>query len=55
MLKRIHTTPDVYEPYLLSQGIRMGVVLYISGQAGYSDDGKIIAGGFAGQPKRVMA
>lgn len=35
MLKRVRTTPDVYEPFLLSQGIRLGDVLYISGQAGY--------------------
>src|SRR5207244_147869 len=35
MLTRVRTNPDVYEPFLLSQGIRMGDVLYISGQAGY--------------------
>ena len=49
MLQRVHTHPDVYEPFLLSQGIRMGDVLYISGQAGYGDDGKIVAGGFRAQ------
>ena len=55
MLKRIHTTPDVYEPFLLSQGIRMGDVLYISGQAGYGDDGKIVAGGFRAQGEQAFS
>ena len=49
MLKRVHTTPDVYEPFLLSQGIRLGDTLYISGQAGYDDNGKIVKGGFRAQ------
>jgi 2-iminobutanoate/2-iminopropanoate deaminase len=55
MLKRVRTTPDVYEPYLLSQGIRMGDVLYISGQAGYDDDGKIVEGGFRAQGEQAFA
>jgi reactive intermediate/imine deaminase len=55
MLKRVHTTPDIYEPYLLSQGIRMGDVLYISGQAGYADDGKIVAGGFRAQGEQAFS
>jgi hypothetical protein len=49
MLKPVHTTPDSYAPFLLSQGIRMGDVLYISGQAGYDDTGKIVDGGFRTQ------
>ena len=55
MLTRIHTTPDVYEPYLLSQGIRLGDVLYISGQAGYGDDGKIVEGGFRAQGEQAFS
>jgi 2-iminobutanoate/2-iminopropanoate deaminase len=55
MLKRVHTTPDVYEPFLLSQGIRMGNVLYISGQAGYGDDGKIVEGGFRAQGDQAFS
>jgi 2-iminobutanoate/2-iminopropanoate deaminase len=55
MLKRVHTTPDVYEPFLLSQGIRMGNVLYISGQAGYGDDGKIVEGGFRAQGEQAFS
>lgn len=55
MLKRIHTTPDVYEPFLLSQGIRLGDTLYISGQAGYDDNGKIVKGGFRAQGEQAFA
>lgn len=55
MLKRVHTTPDVYEPFLLSQGIRLGDVLYISGQAGYGDDGKIVEGGFQVQGEQAFS
>lgn len=55
MLKRIHTTPDIYEPFLLSQGIRLGDVLYISGQAGYGDDGKIVDGGFRAQGEQAFS
>ncbi|HTV67951.1 MAG TPA: RidA family protein [Rhizobiaceae bacterium] len=55
MLKRVSTTPDVYEPFLLSQGIRLGDVLYISGQAGYGDDGKIVDGGFLAQGEQAFS
>jgi 2-iminobutanoate/2-iminopropanoate deaminase len=55
MLKRIHTTPDVYEPYLLSQAIRMGDILYVSGQAGYGNDGKIVEGGFRAQGEQAFS
>ncbi|WP_107876740.1 RidA family protein [Pseudoduganella sp. UC29_71] len=41
-LEQIHTTPDPYAPYLLSQAIRAGGLLYISGQAGVGDDGAIV-------------
>lgn len=55
MLKRVHTTPDIYEPFLLSQGIRLGDVLYVSGQAGYGDDGKIVDGGFRAQGEQAFS
>jgi 2-iminobutanoate/2-iminopropanoate deaminase len=47
--EKITTIPDPYEPYLLSQGIRFGDLLFISGQAGYSDAGKVVEGGFRAQ------
>ncbi|WP_299998189.1 RidA family protein [uncultured Cedecea sp.] len=54
MLKRITTQPDNYAPFLLSQGIQFGNLLFISGQAGAADDGKIIAGGFLAQGEQAF-
>lgn len=42
-IDQIHTQPDPYAPYLLSQAIRAGGFLFVSGQAGYGDDGVIVA------------
>ncbi len=55
MLERIITQPDPYEPYLLSQGIRFGDLLFISGQAGAGDDGRIADGGFLAQGEQAFA
>jgi reactive intermediate/imine deaminase len=54
MLERIITQPDPYEPYLLSQGIRFGDLLFISGQAGAGDDGRIVDGGFIAQGEQAF-
>jgi enamine deaminase RidA (YjgF/YER057c/UK114 family) len=55
MLERIITQPDPYEPYLLSQGIRFGDLLFISGQAGAGNDGRIVDGGFLAQGEQAFA
>ncbi len=55
MLERITTQPDNYEPFLLSQGIRFGNLVFISGQAGAGDDGKIVVGGFRAQGEQAFA
>ncbi len=55
MLERITTNPDPYEPFLLSQGIRLGELLFISGQAGYDADGQIVQGGFKAQGEQAFA
>jgi len=55
MLERVITQPDNYEPYLLSQGIRFGNLLFISGQAGAADDGRIVPGGFRAQGEQAFA
>jgi reactive intermediate/imine deaminase len=55
MLKRVITTPDPYEPYLLSQGIRVGDLVFVSGQAGYGDDGRIVSGGFRAQGEQAFS
>ena len=55
MLERVVTQPDNYAPFLLSQGIKFGNLLFISGQAGAGDDGKIVAGGFRAQGEQAFA
>jgi 2-iminobutanoate/2-iminopropanoate deaminase len=54
MLQRVITQPDNYEPFLLSQGIQFGNLLFISGQAGAGDDGKIVEGGFLAQGEQAF-
>lgn len=55
MLERVITETDNYAPYLLSQGIRFGDLLFISGQAGAGDNGKIVEGGFRAQGEQAFA
>ena len=55
MLERVVTEPDNYAPFLLSQGIRYGNLLFISGQAGAADDGRIVAGGSTCRNRRSSA
>jgi 2-iminobutanoate/2-iminopropanoate deaminase len=54
-LELIRTQPDPYAPFLLSQGIRVGEMLFISGQAGYADDGRIVEGGFRAQGEQAFS
>lgn len=54
-LERVITQPDNYAPFLLSQGIRFGDLLFISGQAGAADDGQIVPGGFLAQGEQAFA
>ncbi|HWL68835.1 MAG TPA: RidA family protein [Geminicoccus sp.] len=54
-LERVVTTPDNYAPFLLSQGIRFGNLLFVSGQAGAGEDGKIVEGGFRAQGEQAFA
>jgi reactive intermediate/imine deaminase len=53
-MKGIVTKPDPYKPYLLSQAVKAGPYLFVSGQAGYDDDGKIVAGGFLEQGNQAF-
>ncbi len=54
MPQQIKTQPDPYQPYLLSQGIRFGNLLFISGQAGYDEGGRIVEGGFRAQGEQAF-
>jgi len=44
-VKQIKVDPDPYEPYLLSQGFRVGNLLLVSGQAGIDETGKLVGVG----------
>ena len=53
-IQGIKTQPDPYEPYLLSQAIKSGPFVFVSGQAGYDDDGQIVQGGFSAQGEQAF-
>ncbi|WCM93737.1 RidA family protein [Acidovorax sp. NCPPB 2350] len=55
MIERVITKPDPYESFLLSQGIKANGWLFISGQAGAGEDGKIVCGGFLAQGRQAFA
>ncbi|MGA2023718.1 MAG: RidA family protein [Steroidobacteraceae bacterium] len=54
MLQQVQINPDPYQPYFLSQAIRAGNLMFVSGQAGYGEDGRIVAGGFAAQGEQAF-
>lgn len=54
-LEQITIPNDIYEPFLLSQGIRVGDFLFVSGQAGYDDEGQIVKGGFRAQGEQAFS
>jgi reactive intermediate/imine deaminase len=41
----VELDPDPYAPFRLSQGIRVGNLLFVSGQAAIAEDGSIVGGG----------
>lgn len=43
--QQIHTQPDPYAPFLLSQAIQLGHLVFVSGQAAIGDDGEIVGKG----------
>ncbi len=53
-LERVITDPYPYEPYLLSQAVRVGNLVFVSGQAGYTADGTIVPGGFIAQSEQAL-
>jgi 2-iminobutanoate/2-iminopropanoate deaminase len=42
-IQQIATDPDPYAPYLLSQGIRVGNLLLVSGQVGIDGAGELVS------------
>lgn len=53
-IQGVSTQPDPYAPYLLSQAIKTGPFVFVSGQAGYDDNGQIVKGGFAAQGEQAF-
>jgi 2-iminobutanoate/2-iminopropanoate deaminase len=51
----IRVDPDPYEPYRLSQGFRVGDLLFVSGQAAIDPEGAIVGeGDFAAQAEQTF-
>jgi 2-iminobutanoate/2-iminopropanoate deaminase len=54
-IEQIKIDPDPYEPYLLSQGIRIGELLLVSGQTGIDEAGQLVAvGDFDAQAEQAF-
>jgi len=55
-ISQITITPDPYKPFCLSQGYRVGELLFISGQAAIDGTGKLVGvGNFDVQAEQVFA
>ncbi|WP_243717510.1 RidA family protein [Actinomadura darangshiensis] len=54
MIERIATSPDWYEPYRISQAVRAGGFIHVSGQAGFDEHGKTVPGGFLEQGRQAF-
>jgi 2-iminobutanoate/2-iminopropanoate deaminase len=53
---RIGAEPDWYEPYAISLGIRVGNLVYVSGQAAVDERGETVGGDdFDAQARQVFA
>jgi enamine deaminase RidA (YjgF/YER057c/UK114 family) len=53
-IERVSTTPDWYEPYRISQAIRAGGLIHVSGQAGFDETGTTVPGGFLPQGRQAF-
>jgi reactive intermediate/imine deaminase len=54
-IEQIRVEPDPYEPYRLSQGMRVGDLLFVSGQAAISPEGELVGvGDFDAQAEQTF-
>ena len=51
---RVSTSPDPYEPYRISQGMRVGDLVFVSGQAAIDEHGLVGVGDFDAQAEQVF-
>ncbi|GAA4995363.1 hypothetical protein GCM10023205_80570 [Yinghuangia aomiensis] len=54
-IRQVATTPDWYEPYKISQAVRAGGFVHVSGQAGIDEEGRTVEGGFLAQGRQAFA
>ncbi|MEV7381655.1 RidA family protein [Streptomyces lydicus] len=52
-IERIATTPDWYEPYRISQAVRAGGWIHVSGQAGIDEQGRTVSDDFLAQGRQA--
>ncbi len=53
--ERVRTDPDFYAPFLISQAIRAGDLLFVSGQAAVDENGAVVGpGDFDAQAEQVF-
>jgi enamine deaminase RidA (YjgF/YER057c/UK114 family) len=53
-IRQVATEPDWYEPYNISQAIKAGGFVYVSGQAGFDESGRTVEGGFVEQGRQAF-
>ena len=54
-VQQIRLDPDPYEPFRLSQGFRVGDLVFISGQAALDEDGQLVGvGDFDAQAEQTF-
>jgi len=54
-IERIATDPDWYQPYKISQAIRAGGLIFVSGQVGIDESGTTVSGDFMAQGRQAFA
>ncbi|MFF7412115.1 RidA family protein [Streptomyces lydicus] len=54
-IERIATTPDWYEPYRISQAVRAGGWIHVSGHAGIDEQGRTVSDDFLAQGRQAFA
>jgi reactive intermediate/imine deaminase len=54
-IEQVRTDPDPFEPYRLSQAMRVGDMLFVSGQAAISPEGELVGiGDFDAQAEQTF-
>ncbi|GAA1101580.1 RidA family protein [Nocardiopsis composta] len=53
-IEKVATTPDWYAPYRISQAVRAGGFVYVSGQAGFDEHGTTVSDDFLTQGRQAF-